>query len=195
MKTALLLLGLALATTGCTIGNSAIPIDPPPLSDEQTLFQFRQDADIRDWKIAEDAAQSGRSLARLFINEAGNAIFAGDVSPENGGGSSSVGYDFDPIDVSSCRAVFIGLKGDGKRYQLRVQSDKKDGHAYACDFQTSGNWQAVEIPFSNMYAVAQGDHVDLPNYPGQKMTSLRILIGTNQPGAFQLEIDKIWLKQ
>jgi len=37
--------------------------------------------------------------------------------------------------------------------------------------------------------------VDLPNYPGQKMTSFQILIASNQPGSFQLEIDKIWLKQ
>ncbi|HAL92219.1 MAG TPA: CIA30 family protein [Verrucomicrobia bacterium] len=183
---------LALAATGCTNCNSAPPLAPDS-SGNQTLFQFSQGATLRGWEVEDDAVMGGRSKGRLSLNEAGNAVFAGDVSLENDGGFSSVQYDFGPIDASAYRAIVLGLKGDGKRYQLRVDSEKKAPHSYACDFQTSGDWQTVEIPFADLAAIRHGDRLDLPPYPGQTLARLQILIGNDTPESFQLEIDRIWL--
>lgn len=194
MKETLLILVLALAATGCTNCDSA----PPPdlaLSDHPTLFQFSRDADLRGWEIQDDIVMGGRSKGRLSINDAGNAVFSGTVSLANDGGFSSVQYAFAPLDVSACRAIVLGLKGDGKRYQLRIDSEKNAAHSYAGDFETSGDWETIEIPFADLYAIHHGDRLELPNYPGQTLAQVQILIGNGQAESFQLEIDRIWLKK
>ena len=193
MKTGLLILALALTSTGCTNCDSAQPTNPDP-SDNRTLFQFSQKADLGGWKIEDDAVMGGRSQGRISLNEAGNAVFAGEVSLENGGGFSSVQCDFGPLDVSAYRAIHLGLKGDGKRYQLRVDSDRNAHHSYACDFQTSGDWQEIVVPFADLFAIRHGDRLDLPNYSGQTMARLQILVGDGRAESFRLEIDRIWLK-
>ncbi|MGD9781735.1 MAG: CIA30 family protein [Kiritimatiellia bacterium] len=193
MKTILLILTLALAANGCTNCDSAPPTGSA-VPGNHTLFQFSQDADIGGWKIEDDAVMGGRSQGRFSVNEAGNAVFAGDVSLENDGGFSSVQYDFGPIDVSAYRAVHLGLKGDGKRYQLRLDSQKNARHSYACDFETSGGWEEIVVPFADFHAIRHGDRLDRPNFPGQTMARIQILFGNGKPESFQLEIDRIWLK-
>ena len=191
MKSLFLSLLLAFAGTGCTCCNSA-PLLAPENAEGQTLFQFSQNADLRGWKV--ESGDGGRFTGRLFINEAGNAIFSGDLSLENKGGFSSVKYSFPLVRVSACQAIVLGLKGDGKRYQLRVESTPKGPHAYAADFETSGDWQTIEIPFADLHAIHHGDWLDLPGYPGKTMSGIQLLISTGKAESFQLEMDRIWLK-
>ena len=190
MKSAMFLIpALALLAHGC-----ACCQPPAPDAGTLTLYQFRQDSDLRGWAVEDDVVMGGRSQGRFTVNEAGNAIFTGKVSLEDGGGFSSVQYDFGPVDVANYRAVCLGLKGDGKRYQLRVEAAKNARHAYAFDFDTSGAWQVVEIPFADMYAIRHGDRLDLPNFPGQTLARLQILIGNEKAETFRLELDRIWVK-
>lgn len=184
---------LALAALGCASGRPPAPADSAPLPD-QTVFQFSQGADLGAWKIQDDGVMGGRSQGQLDINEAGNGVFTGTVSLENHGGFSSIQHAFAPLDVSRRRALVLGLKGDGKRYQLRIDAVPGARHSYARDFQTSGDWQAIEIPFADLYAIRHGDRLDLPNYPGRTLAQIQILIGNGVAETFQLEIDKIWLK-
>ncbi|NCA81377.1 MAG: CIA30 family protein [Opitutae bacterium] len=162
--------------------------------DTHTVFDFSQDADVSGWEIQDDVVMGGVSQGQFAVNEEGNAVFTGNVSLENDGGFSSLQYGFDPVDVSTYRAIHIRLKSDGKRYQLRVESEKNVRHGYAYDFETSGDWQTVEIPFADMYAIRHGDRLDLPNYPGQTLAHVQILIGNNRAESFQLEIDKLWVQ-
>ena len=201
MKTALPIpIFLALASLGCVSCNQAgtndsnRTISGADTSAERVIFQFTRDSDLGRWEIQDDVVMGGRSQGRLTLNDAGNALFSGLVSLENEGGFSSVQHSFDPIDVSGYRAVVLRLKGDGKRYQLRIEADPDARHSYASDFQTSGVWQTVEIPFANLYAIHHGDRLDLPNYPGQSLAHIQILVGNGKPESFQLEIDRIWLK-
>lgn len=193
MKTIFLALLLATASLGCMNGPSAASPDPT-LSGEREIFRFSSDADLSQWEIQDDVVMGGRSQGALTLNEAGNAVFTGTVSLENDGGFSSVQHAFGPIDVSKYSVVVLGLKGDGKTYQLRIDSEKDARHSYACDFQTSGCWQAIEIPFADLFAIRHGDRLDLPHYPGQTLAQIQILIGNGTPESFRLEIDKIWLK-
>lgn len=193
MKTILLIMGLALAASGCTNCDSAPPTDADA-SGNRTLVQFSQDAGLGGWKIEDDAVMGGRSQGRIAVNEAGNAVFAGDVSLENGGGFSSVQCDFEPFGISAYRAIHLGLKGDGKRYQLRVDSEKNARHSYAYDFETRGEWEEIVVPFADMYPIRHGDRLDRPNYPGQILARVQILVGNGKAESFRLEIDRIWLK-
>lgn len=191
MKSLFLSLLLAFAGTGCTCCNSA-PLLAPENAEGQTLFQFSQDADLRGWKV--ESGDGGRSTGRLFINEAGNAIFTGDLSGENTDGLPSMQYAFPPIRVSEGQAIVLGLKGDGKRYQLRVGGDLKTPHAYAADFETSGDWQTIVIPLASLHAVPRGEGPDQPGGPGNTLSGIHLLVASGTTGSFQLEIDRIWLK-
>lgn len=190
MKAVLPILLLLWAAAGCACCD---PADPPSSSNRE-IFQFRQDADLRGWEIEDDVVMGGRSKGAFLVNENGNAVFSGDVSLENGGGFSSLQYTFDPVDVSAYRQIVLGLKGDGKRYQLRLEAEPRARHAYAFDFDTSGDWQTVALPFADFHAIRHGDRLDLPNYPGQTLSRIQILIGNGQAESFRLEIDRIWLK-
>lgn len=183
MKTTVLFIAFALAATAATAAD-----------DGHVIFAFSPDADVSGWEIQDDVVMGGVSQGRFALNEEGHAVFSGNVSLENNGGFSSLQYGFDPVDVSPYRAICLRLKSDGKPYQLRVESEKGVRHGYAYDFETSGDWQVIEIPFADMYAIRHGDRLDLPNYPGQTLAHVQILIGNNRAESFQLEIDKIWVK-
>ena len=127
--------------------------------------------------------QPGGAQGQFAINEAGNAVFSGAVAPGIDGSFSAVRHDFEPIDSSPYHAVAIGLKGDGRRYQLRVEPARNTPQACVYDFQTSGEWETIEIPFADM----------LPAFPGQALVWLQIRTDDG-PGPFRLEIDRIWLK-
>ncbi len=193
MKSILLILIMAFINTSCTCCNSA-PLPSSEYAKDHTLFQFSQEADISGWTVEDDVVMGGRSKGELFVNEAGNAIFTGKISLENKGGFSSAKYSFDPIPVSAYRTLVLGLKGDGKRYQLRIESTPNESHAYAFDFETSGDWQTIEIPFNQFYAIHHGDRLDLPNYPANTMALIQLLFANGQEESFHLEIDRIWLK-
>jgi NADH dehydrogenase [ubiquinone] 1 alpha subcomplex assembly factor 1 len=183
MKTFLLLLATAMAATAAAAADDTL-----------TIFDFSQEADLRGWEIQDDVVMGGVSQGRFTVNEEGHAVFSGNVSLENDGGFSSFQYNFGPVDVSPYRAICIRLKSDGKPYQLRVESEPNVRHGYAFNFNPSGDWQVIEIPFADMYAIRHGDRLDLPNYPGQTLAQVQILIGNGKAETFQLEIDKIWVK-
>ena len=184
----LLILALALAAIGCA---RCRPACAP--AESRTLVQFSREAGLAGWHVENDDVMGGRSRGSLEINDDGNAVFTGTVSLENDGGFSSIQQAFAPVDVSGHRAICLGLRGDGKRYQLRVESAPGDRHGYAYDFDTSGDWQVVTIPFADMYAIRHGDRLDLANYPGQTLAHLQILIGNGKAETFRLEVDRIWL--
>ena len=193
MKTTLLALCAAAATTGCMSGHPEKPDDPFPPG-ERVIYCFAQKADLGCWEIQNDGSGAGCPQGALAINEAGNAVFSGRLLREADGGFSAMRHELAPIDVSHCRAVVLGLKGDGRTYQLRVAVRPNAPRAYACDFQTSGCWQTVEIPFANLIAVPRGAHLDPSSYPGQVLAQIQLLAANGAPESFRLEIDKIWLE-
>ena len=163
-------------------------------SAEMVIVDFSMDSDLSGWEVEDDVVMGGRSKGMFSIDHAGNAIFSGDVSLENNGGFSSVQHYFGSIDVARYRTACLRLKGDGKRYQFLVESDRNDRHYYVHEFQTGNDWQIVEVPLAEMYPVYRGDRLDIPNYPGQTMAQVRLFIANGKPESFRLEIDKIWLK-
>ncbi|MDY0144359.1 MAG: CIA30 family protein [Kiritimatiellia bacterium] len=189
---ALVLSALVFGSVGCTHATPLTTV-PNAVSSNRTLHQFASETGTGGWQIENDAVMGGRSSSNLEINEAGNAVFSGTISLANGGGFSSIQRDFDTLDVSAYRALCLGLRGDGKRYQVRVESTPNAPNGYAFDFETSGDWQTVEIPFPELYAIHHGDRLDLPAYPGQALSRIQILAGDGRAETFVLELDRVWL--
>jgi len=159
-----------------------------------TLFSFKPGADIRAWEVEDDGVMGGRSEGQLELHEDGYAVYSGTVSLDNNGGFSSIQYYFEPLDVSDYRTAHIRLKGDGRRYLLLVEDQKDAWHYYVGSFETSGEWETVTVRFSDMEPVRRGDKLDLPNFPGQTLAQVRIMIANQVRESFTLEIERIWLE-
>lgn len=159
-----------------------------------SLFNFEPNSDLSNWNIVDDVVMGGRSSGSLTINEEGNGVFHGFVSTANYGGFSSIRYNCEPIDVKNYTKAIIHLKGDGKPYQFRVKSDRYDRFSYVYEFNTSGEWENIEIPLNRMEPRFRGRQLNLANYPGEQIAELAFLIGNKKNETFQLEIDYIELR-
>lgn len=159
-----------------------------------TLFNFDSKSDISNWRIVNDVVMGGRSNGNFKINNTGYGLFFGDVSLENNGGFSMVQYSFDTKKVSNYTKVCIKLKGDGKTYQFRIKENDSEYYSYVTSFETSKDWETIEIPFNSMYPAFRGRKLDAANYTGEQMDMIAFLIGNKKAEAFNLEIDSIILK-
>ncbi len=158
-----------------------------------TIFNFNKNSNITNWTITSDVVMGGRSNGTFSINENGFGVFQGKISLENNGGFSMVQYKFDTIKVSAFTKVCIKLKGDGKPYQFRIKTKNTDRHSYIALFETTGDWQTIEIPFNTMYPAFRGRKLDIVNYSGEQMEQIAFLIGNKKEEGFRLEIDGVVL--
>ncbi len=159
-----------------------------------TLFEFTKNTDPRSWSVVNDGVMGGLSKGRFSISQEGHGVFEGNVSLENNGGFSLIQHQFGPIDVSAYSALILKLKGDGKKYQIRVKSVASQYYNYAFTTETSGEWQTISIPFDEMTPQFRGRELNMPQYPGDQMGEIAVLIGNKRAEDFRIMIDHIVLK-
>jgi len=161
------------------------------LNEPLVMFDFTTEASLRYWQVVDDGVMGGRSDGRFGLTEDGYGIFFGEVSLANNGGFSSVRYAPGTLDVRGRQALVIRLKGDGKKYQLRLKRRRDDYHSYITTVTTSGEWQEITVPLKEMYPSFRGYRVDLPNFKAEQIEEFAILIGNKKAEAFELLIDSI----
>ncbi len=164
------------------------------LQQSMTLFQFNTDSSIENWRILDDVVMGGRSDGHFKINSDGHGEYTGNVSLENNGGFSSLRYYFDTLNSSEYTKFKLRIKGDGKTYQFRVKDSQYNRYSYIYTFETTEDWQTVEIEFEKMYASFRGYRLDIPNFKGDQMTEIAFLIGNKKKESFKLIIDSITLE-
>lgn len=157
------------------------------------LFDFSKDCDLTNWMVVDDVVMGGRSNGTFKINDSGHGVFQGKVSLENNGGFSSVRYGFNQKNIAEHTKIVLRLKGDGNRYQFRVKSNSNDRHSYIYHFETTHDWQSIEIPLSDMNPGFRGRTLDIPNYQGKLLEEIIFLISNKKEESFKLQIDKISL--
>lgn len=162
--------------------------------EESLIFDFKTDRSITNWLVVNDGVMGGLSKGSMSKTEAGNGLFSGSVTTENNGGFTSVKYDFPAKEVSDFQSVKMKLKGDGKAYQFRIKADQTKAYSYIQEFQTSGNWETISLPFAHFYASFRGNKLAIPNFNGKLMEEMRFLIGNKKIEDFELEIERIWLE-
>jgi NADH dehydrogenase [ubiquinone] 1 alpha subcomplex assembly factor 1 len=158
------------------------------------LFDFSENKDTGNWLVVNDGVMGGLSKGTFIAGENETAIFSGTVSLENNGGFSSVRYNTGKIDVEGFSILELHLKGEGKKYQVRIRENSDDYFSYIYTFQTSGDWETLKIPLAEMYPSFRGRTLNLPNYPGKSMMELTFLIGNKKAESFRLELQKAVLK-
>lgn len=159
------------------------------------IFDFDTESDLRNWRIVDDGVMGGLSDGSFSIDENGHGVFKGDISLQNNGGFSSLRHYFAYMDVSNSDSVVLRVKGDGKPYEFRVKHDRRSYYSYVYTFNTSGEWEEVIIPLSNMSPAYRGRSLNIPDFNHDTIGELTFLFGNKKPESFQLLIDKISIRQ
>lgn len=157
----------------------------------KVIFDFNRDSDIGEWQVIDDVVMGGVSFGSFSLSPEGYGVFEGHVSLENNGGFSSVRYRFSPMEVGKDAYLVLILKGDGKRYQVRVRDDSGNYYSYIAYFKTTGEWQEIEVPLKEMYPSFRGRKLNFPNFSGGQIEEIAFLIGNKKEESFRLMIDEI----
>ena len=194
-----LLILLSLLTISCmpNSNKNSDSTDQPVTNtekDSQMLYNFPEQGKGK-WRIQNDVVMGGRSESQLKMTDDSVAHFLGRVSLENNGGFCSIHQtvEKEPFVISKdSRSFLIVLKGDGKDYNFRIRTPK-GRHSYAYTFPTKGdgNWETVTIPFDRMAATYRGEVVDVPNYSGENVVEMQLLIGNRKAENFEIFVRSI----
>ncbi len=159
-----------------------------------SIADFTSPTAAGTWQIVNDGVMGGVSRSELRIGE-GWATFAGTVSPDNNGGFASMRARLDAVETAHARAIAIRVRGDGKRYQLRVRtSERWDGVAYKHGFTAApGQWSELELPVAGFQPTFRGRAVPgAPALDPARIRQIGVLIADKQFGPFQLEVE--WIR-
>ncbi|MDF4222735.1 CIA30 family protein [Maribacter sp. M208] len=164
------------------------------MSEIKTLYKFDENFHLKDWQIVNDDVMGGLSMGLIQVNKEGFGVFSGHVSLENNGGFCMVRRNVERMHVNVYTKFLLSVKGDGKRYAFRCKSGEHQRHTYSYEFTSTKDWTTIEIPFKDMQAVFRGEELNLPNYHGDYLTQIAIIIKNGIEEDFVLEIDKIEIK-
>jgi hypothetical protein len=160
-----------------------------------TIFDFTSGSDITDWRTVDDTVMGGVSDGGFQLSEDGHGLYTGHVSLDNNGGFSSLRYRMPSIRIEGNTKAQLRIKGDGKAYQFRTKTDGYDRHSYVASFQTSGEWETIEIELGAMKPQWRGRRLNMEDYPAEMLSEIAILIGNKREEDFRLELDWIRLEK
>ncbi len=163
-------------------------------SSQKKLIDFSEPDEKENWRIVNDDVMGGISQSQMTISEDDTAVFQGTVSLENYGGFASVRTRPKNYQLAGYDGITIRVKGDGKKYQLRLRTDDEfDGVSYQAEFETvPGKWVTLNLPFKPFVPTFRGRIVtDAPALNSDQIRQIGFLIADKQEGAFRLEIDWI----
>ena len=75
-----------------------------------------------------------------------------------------------------------------------MKSKSADYYSYVTSFDSSKDWETIEVSLADMYPAFRGRNLDMPNYDKESIEEIAFLIGNNKAETFKLEIESIVLK-
>jgi len=161
---------------------------------KEMLYSFSEQGKGK-WRVQDDVVMGGRSDSQLKMTDDNHAHFVGSISLDNNGGFCSIHQttEKNPYGISEKSVAFVLiLKGDGKDYNFRVRTPN-GRYSYGFTFPTNGGgkWETITIPFDAMEATFRGRSIDVPNYAGEDILEMQLLIGNKKEETFELFIDSI----
>ena len=158
------------------------------------LLVFSTPGSISGWQAIDDRIMGGVSRSGLRFDPAGHAVYAGVVSPDNGGGFASVRHSNLALGTPTTAAYRLQVLGDGKRYKLNLRTDSApDGVNYQAVFEPpAGLWVNLEIPVAQFVPRFRGREVPgMPPLAPERVCQVGLMIGDRQWGDFCLWIRSI----
>jgi monofunctional biosynthetic peptidoglycan transglycosylase len=155
------------------------------------LFEFTGEKPDMEWRSNNDGVMGGLSSGNAAIIEEG-MLFKGDLSLKNNGGFSSI-YNRANFDLSGFSGIRLKFFGDGRTYQLRLQSDAlfSQGRpvSFSSEFKTTkGEWGEVFLPFSELSQTWRGRQLSGYTFNPQDIRRIGVLLADKKPGEFSLKI-------
>ncbi|MEM7699517.1 MAG: CIA30 family protein [Verrucomicrobiota bacterium] len=179
------------------IGEESKLEEQPWLWRGQTIAEFDgSDFHGPDWSIVNDGVMGGLSEGNEQISEAGVLTFSGELSLENNGGFSLV--ESGPIerDLSNDLGILLKVKGDGREYQVRLESDalyRDMPVSFAGKFKTTkGKWHQVKVPFSEFRGGWRGRDLPETELNPAVIRQIGIILADKQEGPFELQVE--WIR-
>ena len=161
---------------------------------ERIITDFTQAAiEAEQWRNVDDTVMGGISQGEIVVTAESTGVFSGTLSLENNGGFSSVRRDTSGYDFSGVEALSVRIKGDGRRYQLRVQTRDADRVTYRAEFSTTTDqWQTITVPIERFEPVFRGRIIEsAPPLSADGIYQIGFLIADKRSGDFRLEVDWI----
>jgi NADH dehydrogenase [ubiquinone] 1 alpha subcomplex assembly factor 1 len=184
------------------IGINAFVIVTPTLhgKDQQpmkVLFEFTGDNPDVAWRAINDGVMGGLSEGSADIVKEG-MLFNGQLSLENNGGFSTISYNVN-FNLSDFLGIQLTLLGDGRTYQLRLQSDATFSQrvpvSFSSEFKTTeGEWVEVFLPFSSLSQSWRGRQLSGYIFNLRDIRRIGVLLADKKSGDFSLKIATIAVK-
>ena len=145
-----------------------------------------------NWKVVNDTVMGGRSSSRWTSNSSA-FIFEGNLSLENNGGFASIRCELKNNDLSNEDGIYLKVKGDGRKYQFRIQSKVSRWANYSNEFKTKKDLvQTFYLPFKDFKPSWRGRRLNnLPTLKGEDVVGIGFLLGDTIQGKFKLEIIEV----
>ncbi len=144
------------------------------------------------WQVVNDGVMGGVSTSR-FTRTKGIATFRGQVRLDNNGGFASIrSQDRLPAIPSTAKASAIRLRGDGRSYQITV--DTELGWFWHSQPTVKGRWSTVVIPFDRLVPVSRfGEPEERDRYrpDTHQLETLGLLISNKRQEPFTIDVDWI----
>ena len=158
------------------------------------LMQFDQLPEEPRWIAVNDGVMGGRSRGGPSIVD-GVLEFSGTLSLANNGGFASVRSVGREFDLGNATAVVLRVRGDGRRYQLRLATDaayRGLAVSFGAGFDTTaGQWTEVRVPLDSLEATVRGSRLQGPPMDGSQVREIGLLIADKREGPFALSVDWI----
>ena len=160
------------------------------MNEPDLLLDF-EDASISEWEVVNDGVMGGRSKGFVEI-ESGRLRFHGELVTQ-GGGFTSVRISRS-LDLSSYDGLEMRVRGNGRRFEVEVNDDHRYGWrsvSRRAPFDTSDEWQTVQIPFSALRPTVFGRAVDVPTVKLSDIERIGFYILDGKDGPFELEVESV----
>lgn len=158
------------------------------------LFHFDGSPHEPSWVAVNDGVMGGRSRGGPLLAD-GQLQFSGALSLANNGGFSSVRSVGRAFDLSDVTTVVLRVRGDGRRYQLRLATDARYRNmavSYGAEFATTaGQWTEVRLRLDSLKPTVRGYALPGPPLDPAQVREIGLLIGDKREGPFALAVDWI----
>ncbi len=163
----------------------------------QTIAEFDEgEYKGPDWSITNDGVMGGLSKGKVEISDDGIMTFSGDLSLENNGGFSLVESGNIDRNLSNDLGILLLVKGDGREYQVRLESDAKYRGmpvSFSGKFTAKkGEWHQVKIPFSDFKGGWRGRDLPDAELNPAEINRVGIIIADKKQAPFEIRVD--WIR-
>ncbi len=163
----------------------------------KTLFKFTGENPDVEWQSNNDGVMGGLSKGSANITE-GGMLFNGDISLENNGGFSSI-YFRANYDLSDFSGIQLKVLGDGRSYQLRLESDamfsQRSPVSFSSEFKTrEDEWAEIFLPFSGLIQTWRGRQLSGYTFNPGHIRRISVMLADKKLGEFRLKVASIVAK-